>query len=111
MQIMNASALPGNVYDAVYGQVHERVVSTGKWTLEQALDEEVREPVGCERYERGLVPRKPEETRSGTYTRELWTQDGCIFDLRVLLHRSAPLGRDNGRHGEVPPVGGRHLIV
>ena len=83
MQIMNASALPGNVYEAVYGQVHERVVSSVKWTLEQALDEEVRDDLGCERYERGLLPRRPEETRSGTYKRELWTQYGCIFDLRV----------------------------
>jgi hypothetical protein len=30
MQIMNASALPGNVYDAVYGQVHARVVTSVK---------------------------------------------------------------------------------
>jgi transposase-like protein len=83
MQIMNASALPGNVYDALYGHVHERVVSSVKWTLEQALDEEVREYLGCERYARGLFPRRPEETRSGTYERQLWTQYGCIFDLRV----------------------------
>jgi hypothetical protein len=40
MQIMNASVLPGNVSEAVYGQVHERVVSSVKWTLEQALDAE-----------------------------------------------------------------------
>jgi transposase-like protein len=83
MQIMNASALPGNVYDAVYGQVHHRVVSSVKWTLEQALEEEVRDSLGYERYERRLVPRRPEETRSGTYRRELWTQYGCIFDLCV----------------------------
>ena len=37
MQIMNASALPGKVYEAVYGHVHERVVTSVKWTLEQAL--------------------------------------------------------------------------
>jgi transposase-like protein len=83
MQIMNASALPGNVYDAVYGQVRERVVSSVKWPLEQALDEEVRDYLGCERYERHLVPQRPEATRSGSYKRELWTQYGCIFDLRV----------------------------
>lgn len=83
MQIMNTSALPGNVYDALYGQVHERVVTSVKWTLEQALDEEMRDYLGCERYERGLLPRRPEATRSGTYKRELWTQYGCIFDLCV----------------------------
>jgi hypothetical protein len=37
MQIMHSSALPGNVSEEVYGQVHARVVSTVKWTLEQAL--------------------------------------------------------------------------
>lgn len=83
MQIMNASALPGNVYDAVYEQVHKRVVSSVKWTLEHALQEEVRHYLGCERYERRLLPRRPEATRSGTYQRELWTQYGCIFDLCV----------------------------
>lgn len=83
MQIMNASVLPGNVYDAVYGQVRDRVVSSVQSTLEQALDEEVRHYLGCERYERTLAPRRPEETRSGTSTRELWTQDGCLFALRV----------------------------
>jgi transposase-like protein len=83
MQIMNASALPGNVYDAVYGHVHDRVVSTVKWTLEQALTEEMTHYLGWGRHERRLVPGRPEETRSGTYKRELWTQYGCIFDLRV----------------------------
>jgi transposase-like protein len=91
MQIMNASALPGNVYDAVYDQVQERVVSSVKWTLEQALKEEVRDYLGYERYERRLVPQRPETTRSGTYTRALWTQYGCIFDLRVpKLRRGNP---------------------
>ena len=83
MQIMHRSALPGHVHDEVYSQVHTRVVSTVKWTLEQALDEEMTSYLGCDRYERGLRPRRPEETRSGTYERELWTQYGCIFDLRV----------------------------
>ena len=59
MQIMNASALPGNVYDAVYGQVHGRVVSTVKWTLEQALEEEVTSYLGWSRYERGLRTATP----------------------------------------------------
>jgi putative transposase len=83
MQIMNASALPGNVDEAVYDQVHQQVVSSVKWTLEQALAEEVTASLGCKRYERRLVSRSPEATRSGTYQRELWTQYGGIFDLRV----------------------------
>ena len=70
MQIMNSSALPGNVYEEVYGQVHTRVVSTVKWTLEQAPEEEVTSSLGCGRYERGIQPRGPEGTRSGTYARE-----------------------------------------
>ena len=83
LQIMNASVLPGNVYEAVYSQVHEQVISSVKWTLEQALNEEVRAYLGRARYAHGLHTRRPEETRSGTYTRELWTQYGCIFDLCV----------------------------
>lgn len=94
MKIMNGSVLPGNVDDAVYGQVHDRVVSSVKWTLEQALDEEVRRYLGCERYERSLAPRRPEETPSGTYKRELWTQYGCIFDLRVPKLRRGNRGLD-----------------
>ena len=48
-QIMHASAWPGNVYDAVYAQVHTRVVSSVKWPLEHALNEEVRHSLGGER--------------------------------------------------------------
>jgi transposase-like protein len=83
MQIRNTSALPGTVYEALYGQVHEQVVASVKWPLEQALDEEMRDYLGGERYERGLLPRRPEATRSGTDKRELWTQYGCIFALCV----------------------------
>lgn len=83
MEIMNASTLPGNVYEAVYTHVHDRVVTSVKWTLEEALHEEVRAYLGRERYARGLRPQGPEAIRSGTYTRELWTQYGCIPDLEV----------------------------
>jgi len=83
MQIMQGSALPSNVHDEVYQQVRRRALSTVKWTLEQALDEEVTAYLGCARYERHTRPRRPEETRSGVYERELWTQYGCIPDLRV----------------------------
>ena len=31
--------------------------------------------------------------------------------LQLLLHCSEDLGRDDGRHGNVQPVGGRHIIV
>ena len=83
MQIMNRCALPSNVPDEVYRQVHDRALATVKWTLEQALDEEVTIYLGRARYERRLQRRRPEETRSGAYTRELWTQYGCIPALRV----------------------------
>ena len=83
LQIMNTSALPGNVYETVSNQVHERVVSSVKWTIEQALAAEMRDYLGYARYEHGMCPRRPEATRSGTYPRELWTQYGCIADLRV----------------------------
>jgi len=49
MQIMNNSALPGNGYEEVYGQVHARGVSTVQGTLEQALNEEVISYLGCGR--------------------------------------------------------------
>ena len=84
MEIMNASALPGNVDDAVYGQVQERVVSPCEMDPGGGpFEEEVRGYLGYERYERRLVPQRPEATRSGTYRRELWTQYGLILDLRV----------------------------
>ncbi len=83
MQIMHRCSLPGNVQEEVYRQVHARALETVKWTLEQALDEEVRAYLGRARYERAIVPRRPEETRSGGYERELWTQYGRIADLRV----------------------------
>jgi transposase-like protein len=83
MQIMNRSVLPGNLYEGLYEQIQSQVLSTVKWTLEQALAEEVKAHLGCGRYERGFRPRRPEETRSGWYERELWTQYGCIPDLHV----------------------------
>jgi putative transposase len=83
MQIMHRCSLPGNVQDEVYHQVHARALETVQWTLEQALDEEVRAYLGRARYERDSVPHRPEETRSGAYGRELWTQYGRIANLRV----------------------------
>ena len=59
IQIMHSSALPGNVYDEGDGQVHARVMSTVKWPLEQALDEEGTSYLGCSRYARGPQPRGP----------------------------------------------------
>jgi hypothetical protein len=49
MQLMNSAALPGKVYDEVYGHVHARVVSTVKWPLEQARNDAVRSYRGCSR--------------------------------------------------------------
>ena len=66
MQMRHSSALPGNVSEEGYGQVHARVVSTVQWTLEPALHAEVRSYLGGGRYARGPQPRGPEETRSGT---------------------------------------------
>jgi len=91
-QSMHRCALPGNVQDEVYRQVHTRALATVQWTLEQALDEEVRAYLGRSRYERDIAPRRPEETRSGAYGRELWTQYGRIANLRV-----PKLRRGNGQ--------------
>jgi transposase-like protein len=91
MQIMQGSTLPSNVHDEVCRQVHRRALSTVKWTLEQALAEEVTAYLGYARYERHLRPRRPEATRRGVYERELWTQHGGIPDLRVpTLRRGNP---------------------
>jgi len=68
--IMHRFALPGHGHDEGDSQVHTRVVSTVKWPLEQALDAEMTNSLGCDRYERGRRPRRPEATRSGTYERE-----------------------------------------
>jgi len=46
MQIMRRCALPGNVQDEGYRQVHDRALTTVKWTLEQALDAEVTSSLG-----------------------------------------------------------------
>jgi hypothetical protein len=46
MQIMNSFPLPGNVQDEVYGRVQASALATVKWTLEQALDEEVTAYLG-----------------------------------------------------------------
>jgi hypothetical protein len=83
MQIMHRCSLPGNVQEEVYRQVHARALETVKWTLEWALDEEVRAYLGRTRSQRAIVPRCPEETRSGGDERELWTQYGRIADLHV----------------------------
>ena len=74
MQIMNRCVLPSNVYEGLYKQVQSQVLSAVKWTLEQALGEEVIDYLGCGRYERGSRPRLPQETRSGSYERQLWTR-------------------------------------
>ena len=46
MQIMNCCSLSGTVYDEVYRQVYDRALATVKWTLEQALAEEVTSYMG-----------------------------------------------------------------
>jgi transposase-like protein len=92
MQIMHRCALPGNVQDEVYRQVHTSALGTVQWTLEQALDEEVRASLGRSRSERDIAPHRPEETRSGAYRRELWTPYGRMANLRV-----PKLRRGNGQ--------------
>jgi transposase-like protein len=99
MQSMNRDALPGNVHDEVTRQVHDRALATVPWTREQALDEEVSAYVGCARDERHMRPRRPEETRSGASTRQLWTQYGCIPHLRV------PKLRRGTRHVDGQTIG------
>ena len=64
-QRMRRCSLPGHVQDEVSHQVHARALETVTWTLEHAVDEEVRASLGRARSERDRVPHRPEETRSG----------------------------------------------
>ncbi len=78
-QIMHRCALPGNVQEEIYRQVHARALETVKWTLEQALDEEVRAYLGRARYERAIVPRRPEEmAMSGSSGRSMDVLPTCV---------------------------------
>ena len=83
MQSMIVAALPSHVHREVYRQGHDRVWRRSNGRLEQALDAEVTIYLGRARYQRRLQRRRPEETRSGASTRELWTQYGGIPALRV----------------------------
>lgn len=83
MKILNRSGLPGNVKSELSQQVHHAVIATVQGVIEQALEEEFTTYLGCARYEHLPWGRAPEQTRSGSYRRELFTQHGCIPDLRV----------------------------
>lgn len=83
MEIINRRGLPGNVKTAVSQHVHHAVLTTVQSVIEQALEEELNAYLGCVRYEHLPFGRGPAQTRSGSYRRELFTQYGCIPDLRV----------------------------
>lgn len=83
LTIINRTGLPGNVKAEVCRQVQEAVISTVKWTLEEALEEELTKYLGLERYEHVPQGRIPEQTRSGSYSRTLLTQYGMLSDLEV----------------------------
>ena len=83
MKILNRRGLPGNIKRALSQQVHHAVIRTVQSVIEQALEEEFTTYRGCARYEHLPWGRDPEQTRSGSYHRALFTQHGCIPDLRV----------------------------
>ena len=83
LKIINRSGLPGNVKSELSQQVHHAVIATVQSVIEQALEEEFTTYLGCARYEHLPWGRAPEQTRSGSYHRELFTQHGCIPALRV----------------------------
>ena len=83
LKIINRSGLPGNVKSELSQQVHHAVIATVQSVIEQALEEEFTTYLGCARYEHLPWGRAPEQTRSGSYRRELFTQHGCIPALRV----------------------------
>jgi transposase-like protein len=83
LEIINRHGLPGNVKTPVCHEIQHAVTTTVKSALEHSLEEELTQYLGLARYEHVPWGRRPELTRSGTYTRELLTQYGCIADLRV----------------------------
>jgi putative transposase len=83
MEIINRKGLPGNVKSELCEQVNRAVVGTTQQVIEQALEAELSAYLGAERYEHLPRGREAEQTRSGSYRRELITQYGRIADLRV----------------------------
>jgi transposase-like protein len=83
LEIINRHGLPSNVKSTVCHEIQEAVTLTVKGALEHSLEEELTQHLGLARYEHLPWGRRPELTRSGTYTRTLLTQYGCIADLRV----------------------------
>jgi transposase-like protein len=83
LEIINRHGLPGNVKSTVGHAIQQAVITTVKGALEHSLEEELAQYLGLARYEHLPWGRRPELTRSGTYTRQLLTQYGCIADLRV----------------------------
>jgi hypothetical protein len=98
MQSMNSSPLPGHVHDEVYGRLQASALATVQWSLAQAVDEEGTASLGCARSARPLHRRRPAETRSGVYERQLWTPYGWRADLRV------PKLRRGNRHLSWPTI-------
>jgi transposase-like protein len=83
LEIITRHGLPGNVKSTVCHEIQQAVTLTVKGALEHSLEEELTQYLGVARYEHLPWGRRPELTRSGTYTRALLTQYGGIPDLRV----------------------------
>src|SRR5262245_51217115 len=83
LQIINRAGLPSHVQTDICQQVQERVIATVQEAREQALEEELTTVIGCERSVHLPWGRRPEQTRSGTYCRELLTQYGGMPNLHV----------------------------
>jgi hypothetical protein len=73
VEIINRAGLPGNVKVELCQQVHHAVITTVQGVIEQALEEEWTAYLGLARYEHLSWGRRPEQTRSGSYRRELLT--------------------------------------
>jgi len=76
--MINRAGLPSKVNAEVCRQGQQAVLSTVKWTIEQALEEELTAYLGVERYEHLPQCRAPEQTRSGFYPRTLVTQYALV---------------------------------
>ena len=83
VQIINRAGLPDNVKAQVCQEVHNAVLATVQWTIEQALEEELSAYLGCQGYAHLPHSRSAEHTRSGYYQRALLTQYASIPALRV----------------------------
>jgi len=80
---IRATCFQHPVSAALQERLEETVLTVERAVLEEALEAELSQHLGFERYERTGEAKPPEKLRSGHHTRGLETQYGVIKDLRM----------------------------